>query len=326
MNALVPDAPDAHDLPSGVDEPEALEQVTAIAEQRPPVLADHEPRGLDRLLAGEELRDRDDQRRVADDPRLAVDDARELLERGQAVLRAGLRNVPLRALDRLPAHLRGPAREDVLDVDARVPEIHRPHRGECGHRLAVGAADPEVDRLPPALVEAAIPAGHREAGDEPLDIPLERPRQRLVEVVRVEHEPPVRGRVHPEVREVRVAAQLHVQPRPRHAREIRGHDVRRPAIERERRDQHPPVPDRHELLHPRLRLLLEQLDRVGANRRRLPRGVGPRGTSARAALPLATRSATVKCATGSSGALVALLPLGSPGIRLRRTHWLSPAA
>ena len=133
-----PHAPDAHDLPGRVDEPEALEQMPAIAEQRPPVLADHETLGLDRLLAAEELRDRDDQRRIAHDPRLAVDDARQLLERGQAVLGARLRDVALRPLDRLRAHLRGQAREDVLDIDARVPEIERPHRGEVGHRLTVG--------------------------------------------------------------------------------------------------------------------------------------------------------------------------------------------
>jgi len=88
-----------------------------------------------------------------------------------------------------------------------------------------------MTHMPVAIVEAAIPASHRKASDEPLHIPLERTRQRLVEVVRVEHETPVRGRVDPEVREVRITAQLHVQPRPWHAREIGGRDVRRPAVE-----------------------------------------------------------------------------------------------
>ncbi len=147
---------------------------------------------------------------------------------------------------------------------------HRRHRGESGDRLAVGPAYPEVDRLPPAIVKAALSARHRKAGDEPLDVPLERTRQRLVEVVRIEHDTPVRSGEDPKVREVGVTAQLHVQPRARRAREIGGHDVCRPAVERERRDQHPPVQDRHELLHSRYRLLLEQLDRVETDGRRLP--------------------------------------------------------
>ena len=87
-----PDTPDAYYLSGRVDEAEALEQMPAIAEQCPPVLADHQPLGLDRLLAAEELRDRNDQRRIADDPRLTVDDARQLLERGQAVFSPRLRD------------------------------------------------------------------------------------------------------------------------------------------------------------------------------------------------------------------------------------------
>ena len=71
-----PDAADADDLAGGIDEPEPLEQMAAVARQGLPVLADDVPAGLQGLLAAlEELRHRDDQRRVAGDPRLAVDDA-----------------------------------------------------------------------------------------------------------------------------------------------------------------------------------------------------------------------------------------------------------
>ena len=52
-----------------------------------------------------------------------------------------------------------------------------------------------------------------------------------------------------------------------------GHDHRRPAIERKRRDQHPPVANRHQLRHARLRLALEQLDRIGPSRQRLEHGM-----------------------------------------------------
>ena len=59
------------------------------------------------------------------------------------------------------------------------------------------------------------------------------------------------------------------QSRPWRRREVIGHEQRRPAIKRKRRDQHPPVADRHELRHPRLRLTLQQRDRISATRRRL---------------------------------------------------------
>ncbi len=86
--------------------------------------------------------------------------------------------------------------------------------------------------------------------------------------------------------------------------EVGRHQVGRTAVERERRDEHAAVADRHELRHAALRLLLEQLDRVGPVRRRLPVACDERGTSARAAFPRATRSATVKCSTRGGDAIL----------------------
>ena len=206
----------------------------------------------------------------------------ELVERREAVLGAGLRDVPLEALLRLGAHLGADAAHEVLDVDARVPDVHRAHRRELGHRLAVGLRDRDVDRQPAGGVEAAVAPGDGEARDEPLQVPLERPGQRLVEVVHVEDEPAVGRGVAAEVREMRVAAELRVKPGARRSGEIGRHQVGSAAEERERRDEHPPVPDRDELGHAARGLLLEQLDRVGADRRRLPLGVsGPRHLGAR---------------------------------------------
>ena len=162
------------------------------------------------------------------------------------------------------------ARDEVVDVDPRVPELEVPHRGERADALPVRPADLEVDRRSLLLVEAAVTPGDGEARDEPLDVPFERPRQRLVEVVEAEHELAVGGGKAAEVREVRVAAELRVEARPRPAREIGGHQVGGAAVERERRHQHAAVADRHELGHAGLGLLLEQLDRVGAMRGRLP--------------------------------------------------------
>src|SRR5262249_26306610 len=76
-----PDAAHPVDLARGVDVPEPLEQLPAVARQCAAVGAEDHPRRLLDLVAlgrGREILDRDDQRRVGDDPRLAVDDRDEL--------------------------------------------------------------------------------------------------------------------------------------------------------------------------------------------------------------------------------------------------------
>ena len=102
---------------------------------------------------------------------------------------------------------------DRRDVEARVPDVDVPHLREARHRFAVLAHRRRHDRAAGRVVEAALPAGDRETGGEPLHVPLERSRQRLVEVVEAEDEPPVGRGEDAEVREVRVAAELGVQSR-----------------------------------------------------------------------------------------------------------------
>ena len=159
---------------------------------------------------------------------------------------------------------------EVVDVDPRVPEVEVAHRGEGPDALPVRPDDLAVDLGPLLVVEAAVAAGDREARDESLHVPLERAGERLVEVVEAEDHPPVGRREAAEVRQVGVAAELGVEPRPRAGREIGGHQVGGTAVERERRHQHAAVADRDELGHTGLRLLLEQLDRIGAMQGRLP--------------------------------------------------------
>ena len=127
------DAADTDDLAGHVDVAEALEQLSAVGRQRTPVGADDvanelvEPVMLGR---GDDLLDRDDQRRVAGDPRLAVDDLGELRESLQAVLRLRLGHVALEPLDLLPAALLSGSLE-VLHSNAGVPEIEVAHFGEA---------------------------------------------------------------------------------------------------------------------------------------------------------------------------------------------------
>jgi len=91
--------------------------------------------------------------------------------------------------------------------------------------------------------------------------------------VEVEDEAAVGRREGAEVGEVGVAAGLHAQPRHRGPRQVRRHHRGRAAEERERRGQHPPVPDRHQLGQPRLRLTMQRLHGIGPRARGRPVGV-----------------------------------------------------
>ena len=148
--------------------------------------------------------------------------------------------------------------------------------------VAVGTRDLAVDDCPSIGVEAAVAPRHGEARDQPFEVPLERAGQRLVEVVEVEHQRPIGRRVRTEVRQVRIAAELGVDARPRQPGEVGRHQVGGAAVEGEGRDEHPPVAQRHQLRDARRRLLLEQLDRTAPIWRRLPGSVGAPWDLARA--------------------------------------------
>ena len=79
----------------------------------------------------------------------------------------------------------------------------------------------------------------------------------------------------PEVRQVRVPAQLNVQARARRTREVCRHQIGGAAVEREGRHQHPAVAERDQLGHAAGPLLLEEVDRVCPVGRRLPLAVHP---------------------------------------------------
>ena len=164
----------------------------------------------------------------------------------------------------------GQVGEQALDVEARVPDVEVSHRGELAHRLAVGAGRGEDGGAGLLRGEVAVAPGDREARREALDVPLPRPRQGLVEVVDVHHQAAIGGGEDAEVREVGIAACLDLQPGLGGLREVHRHDRRRAAKERERRGEHPPVADRHQLRDAALGLVLEHLDRISPARWRLP--------------------------------------------------------
>ena len=221
----------------------------------------------------QQLSQRDDQRRVTDQPRSAVDHLDQLVERLEAVLPAGLRQVSSEAPDVARLHLGRHQGLEILLVQARVPDVQLLHQSQVLHRLAIGPADGDVDPVALLGVEATVPTRNGKACDQALDVPLERAGQGLVEVVEAEHEPPVRSGVHAEVRQVRVPAELHGQVRARGAGEVRRHQVGGASVERERRREHARVPKGDQLRHPRHCLFLQQGHGVRPVGRRLPLAV-----------------------------------------------------
>ncbi len=151
---------------------------------------------------------------------------------------------------------------DRLDVQVRVPDVQEGLVRELAHRGAVAFGRGDSDLAAGLGGEPVVPCGHGQARGQPLDVPLERPGQGLVEVVDVEDQVALRRGERAEVRQVGIPAQLHPQPRRGSGGQVRCHRQRRPPVERERGHQHPPVPDRHQLRHPRLFLLQQQPDRI----------------------------------------------------------------
>ncbi len=271
------DAADPHDLARRVHVAELLERVAVDAERRPvrrEVLLLHHLAGCRfplRPAPGlREVFHRHDQGRVGLDPQLAADLGRPPRQHPHAVAGARLGDdVP--RLARLPRgeplvrDLPGNLVEELAHLEVVVPDLERAEPGRLAQSLAVRPDDGHHDVAPVCLREAPVATHDLEAGGKALDVPLPRPRDRLVEVVDVEDHPALGRAEEPEVRQVGVAAHLHDDARRGSGAEIHGHERRSAPVEGERRREHAPVADRDEVLHPRGRLGLEHGDRVRAS-------------------------------------------------------------
>jgi hypothetical protein len=161
-------------------------------------------------------------------------------------------------------------REDLFDVDARIPHIEDRHLAELRHALAIRSRAGQRGVSGVGFTEAVVTTGKDEARGQALDVPLPRSGERLIEIVDVEDDPPFRRGKIAEVHQMAVAARLHAQPGCRRGREIRRHVERRPAIESERRVQHAAVANRNQLGKSPLVRFLQQTHRIRTAARRFP--------------------------------------------------------
>src|SRR5262245_60464875 len=133
---------------------------------------------------------------------------RQLRKRLETVLRPSLCDVSLH-LPRVPGRrLLRERSSELVDVHPPVPELEGAHGRELSHRLAVGAHRCRTDARPHPAPETELACGDCEARHEALEIPLERARERLVEVVDAEYEPAIGSGEDAEVREVGITAEL----------------------------------------------------------------------------------------------------------------------
>ena len=158
------------------------------------------------LVLRKQVLDRNDQGRISDEPWPPVNHLHEFVEGLHAVLGPGFGHVLLEPLHLARLHLRPQPSVDLLDVQAGIPDVKLLHLCHVLHRLAIGPGHCQIDRLALFGVEVTIASGDGEAGHQPLDVPLERAGERLVEVIDAEDQPPVRGGEDAEVGQMRVTA------------------------------------------------------------------------------------------------------------------------
>ena len=154
-----------------------------------------------------------------------------------------------------------------------VPEFHGAHLGELGHRLPVGAHRCQGDRGGFRPGQAVVAGGDGEAGGHPLTSYSNGPGRVSSKSLRSNNKSRSGEANTPKFDRCASPHSCVVRPGGRGAGQIGGHDLRRTAVERERGDHHPAVPDRHQVGLPGRVLLLEQGDRVRPVSGGLPTGV-----------------------------------------------------
>ena len=263
------DASHTDHLASNLDEPEPLQQVSAIRLEGLSVRTQDRDEALFdgvSLVAFEQLVERNDEGWLAHDPGLTVDLLGELGEGLHAVTGTHLRLTPCR----VPSARFGWVCA-LISGSTWSTSTWAYHTS----RLVMSANERIVVRYSRTPVNTAsrrslsVKPSSRpsdlQAGRQALHVPLPRADRGLIEVVDVEDQ--LAARVSRTSRSSTGGRHRRAgRPARRSAwSKVRGHDQRRAAVEGERRDPHASVTDRDELGDPLLRLLLQEVDRVEAH-------------------------------------------------------------
>ena len=111
---------------------------------------------------------------------------------------------------------------------------------------AIAAKERCYGHLAVRTANAGFAPRENEARRQPLDVPLKRPANRLVEIIQVEDNPVVERRIGAKIFYVRIAAQLRHETGVRMTCEIGRHDRHGAAKEPKRRSRHALILDRDE--------------------------------------------------------------------------------
>ncbi len=202
------DAPDTGDLDRVIHQMVAVEKHAHLGRQ---MLRVRFEEAFDRELAAGVTGRVKEQRRLVAKP---ADRARRhgnLLERRPHRVRVGA----VGDLPEVPARIRIRVEHDAGGVDPRVPDVQRGRGRKLQHLEPVRArcGDDRDGRV--RLFELDRTRRQHETHRQPLEVPLPRPRRRLIEVGDVEDQAPFRRRKRAEVQAMGIAAKLHRAARSR---------------------------------------------------------------------------------------------------------------
>ena len=162
------------------------------------------------------------------------------------------------------SHARRGRGEDLSLVDQVVPDFQKSHLGIAADSPDIGFDYRAGRLLGVSPVAADKESGNRGARGQPLDVPLPRPRENLVEIVDCENEVALGRREQAEIHQMHVAAGHHLEISARRVCQIARHDCGASPQESERRGQHTCHPHRHQLLNAGSILRLKDRNRIGS--------------------------------------------------------------
>jgi hypothetical protein len=160
-------------------------------------------------------------------------------------------------------------------IDARVPYVQVPHLRVLTHVHPVAANNGPRGLLAQDLVGPEETLSHDGTGGKPLEIPLPRTGQGLVEIVDAEHEVTLGRREDAEVRHVYVAAHLDRDAGGARTSEVARHHRGASPQKRKGRFEHSRVPNRYHLGESSSGLSLQRRDGILPFRRQHVFGMQP---------------------------------------------------